>query len=154
MAPRTNTLRGDVSGGNTTLFKLKNGKYVRKRKVQGGNTNLYKLKKGKYIRKKLEGGGIFNTIIKHMSRHKGKILNVGRTVGKKLLKETESQLRKPKNQRLLKTVTDRVIEEVANKLDHQIPSEKKVVVLHLFEEIYYLLQKKKPKKSQGKKAKT
>ena len=125
MAPRTSTLRGDVSGGNTTLFKLKNGKYVRKRKVQGGNTNLYKLKKGKYIRKKLEGGGIFNTIIKHMSRHKGKILNVGRTVGKKLLKETESQLRKPKNQRLLKTVTDRLIEEVANKLDHQIPSEKK-----------------------------
>ena len=97
---------------------------MRKRKVQGGNTNLYKLKKGKYIRKKLEGGGIFNTIMKHMSRHKGKILNVGRTVGKKLLKETESQLRKPKNQRLLKTVTDRLIEEVANKLDHQIPSEK------------------------------
>ena len=65
MAPRTSTLRDDISGGNTTLFKLKNGKYVRKRKVQGGNTNLYKLKKGKYIRKKLEGGGIFNTIMKH-----------------------------------------------------------------------------------------
>ena len=48
MAPRTGTLRANISGGNTTLYKLKNGKYVRKRKeVQGGNTNLYKLKKGK-----------------------------------------------------------------------------------------------------------
>ena len=125
MAPRMSTLRGNISGGNTTLYKLKNGKYVRKRKeVQGGNTNLYKLKKGKYTRKKLEGGGIFNTIMKHISRHKGKVLNVGRAVGKKLLKETESQLKKKKNQRILKTVTDRLIEEVANKLDHQIPSEK------------------------------
>ena len=111
MAPRTiKSFADGLAGGNTNLFKLKNGKYVRKKKMQGGNTNLYKLKKGKYIRKNVEGGGIFSTIMKHVNRHKGKVLNVGRNVGKRLLEETKSQLKKPETRRLLETVTDRLID--------------------------------------------
>jgi hypothetical protein len=113
-----------IVGGNTTLFKLKNGKYIRRKKIGGGNTNLYHLKKGKYVRKKVQGGGIFGTIMKHVNQHKGKILSVGQSMGKKVLKEAKNQLQKPENRRLLNTVTDQLIDKVAGKLGEEPPSRK------------------------------
>ena len=117
MAPRGG--KECVSGGNTTLFKLKNGKYIRRKNITGGNTTpLFKLKKGKYVRREnVAGGGIFGTILKHVNRHKSKFLKMGSSVGKKVLKEAKTQLKKPENQKLLRNVTDHLIEKVTDKID-------------------------------------
>ena len=73
MAPRTG--KKTISGGNTTLYKLKNGKYVRRKNVD------------------VAGGGIFGNILKHVNRNKSKILKMGSSVGKKFLKEAKIQLK-------------------------------------------------------------
>ena len=125
MAPCIKKVSTSIAGGNTTLFKLKNGRYVRRKKIGGGNTNLYHVKRGKYVRKKVQGGGIFGSIMKHVNQHKGKILSVGKSMGKKVLKEAKSQLRKPENRKLLNTVTDRLIDTVANKLGDGSSSSKR-----------------------------
>ena len=89
-----------------------------KKCVSGGNTTLFKLKKGKYVRRKnVAGGGIFGTILKHVKRHKSKFLKMGSSVGKKVLKEAKTQLKKPENRKLLRNVTDHLIEKVADKID-------------------------------------
>ena len=93
MGPRKKT----ISGGNTTLFKLKNGKYVR--------------------RKAVTGGGLFGSILKHVNRNKSRILKLGSIAGKRVLKEAKTQLKKPENQKLLKSVTNHLIERVADKID-------------------------------------
>ena len=103
MAPRA--AGKNISGGNTTLFALKNGKYVR--------------------RKSIEGGGIFGSIMNHFGKNKAKYLKMGSKVGKRILKETKTQLRKPKNQKLLRNMTDHLIEKVADKLGHHPPGIKR-----------------------------
>lgn len=103
MSPRN--AKRSVSGGNTTLFTLKNGKYVR--------------------RKNIEGGGIFGNILKHFGKNKSKYIKMGSAVGKRVLKEAKSQLRKPENQKLLRKVTDHLIEKVASKIDQAPPRIKK-----------------------------
>ena len=103
MAPRA--AGKNISGGNTTLFALKNGKYVR--------------------RKSIEGGGIFGSIMNHFGKNKAKYLKMGSKVGKRILKETKTQLRKPKNQKLLRNMTDHLIEKVADKLGHSPPDIKR-----------------------------
>ena len=103
MAPRA--AGKNISGGNTTLFALKNGKYVR--------------------RKSIEGGGIFGSIMNHFGKNKAKYLKMGSKVGKRILKETKTQLRKPKNQKLLRNMTDHLIEKVADKLGHRPPDIKR-----------------------------
>ena len=103
MAPRGNCKK--LSGGNTTLFELKNGKYVR--------------------RKSIEGGGIFGRIMKHFGKNKAKYLQMGSKVGKRLLKETKTQLKKPENQKLLRNVTDHLIEKVADKFGQATPGIKR-----------------------------
>ena len=95
MAPRTG--KRSISGGNTTLYKLKNGKYVRRKNVD------------------VAGGGIFGNILKHVNRHKSKILKMGSSVGKKVLREAKTQLKKPENQKLLRNVADNLIEKVADR---------------------------------------
>ena len=103
MAPRGTGK--NLSGGNTSLFALKNGKYVR--------------------RKSIEGGGIFGSIMKHFGKNKSRYLKMGSKVGKRILKETKTQLRKPENQKLLRNMTDHLIEKVAGKLDHPPPGIKR-----------------------------
>ena len=50
---------------------------------------------------------------------------MGSAVGKRVLKEAKSQLRKPENQKLLRKVTDHLIEKVASKIDQAPPRIKK-----------------------------
>lgn len=100
MAPRK-----VISGGNTTLFQLKNGKYVK--------------------RKDVLGAGFFGNILKHVNKNKSKILSVGSKVGKRLVSEAKAQLRKPENQKLLKNVTDQLIEKVTDKIGRETPVRKK-----------------------------
>ena len=97
------------------------------------------------------GGDILSTFMKHVNQHKGKVLNVERTVGKQLLRETKNHLRKPKNQRLLKTVTDHLIDEVANKLDRAAPQKIKSVNSSLQNKLS--IMKKEAKKIAKKKSK-
>ena len=96
---------GFISGGNTTLFKMKNGKYVRKKNVSGG--------------------GILGNILKHVNKHKSKIMKIGTNVGKKVLKEAKSQLRKPENQKLLRKVANQLIEKVTDDIGQRGPIKRK-----------------------------
>ena len=90
----------------------------RKKSISGGNTTLFKLKNGKYVRRKsVTGGGIFSSILKHVNRNKSRILKLGSIAGKQVLKEAKTQLKKPENQKLLKNVTNQLIERVADKID-------------------------------------
>ena len=101
MSPR----KKPISGGNTTLFKLKNGKYVRRKSVTGGE--------------------LFDSILKHVNRNKSRILKLGSIAGKQVLKEAKTQLKKPENQKLLKNVTNHLIERVTDKIDSTSPRRRK-----------------------------
>ena len=98
----------------------------RKKPISGGNTTLFKLKNGKYVRRKsVTGGGIFGSILKHVNRNKSRILKLGSIAGKRVLKEAKTQLKKPENQKLLKNVTNHLIERVTDKIDSPPPSRRK-----------------------------
>ena len=98
----------------------------RKKSISGGNTTLFKLKNGKYVRRKsVTGGGIFGSILKHVNRNKSRILKLGSIAGKRVLKEAKTQLKKPENQKLLKNVTNQLIERVTDKIDSTPPRRRK-----------------------------
>lgn len=98
----------------------------RKKPISGGNTTLFKLKNGKYVRRKsVTGGGIFGSILKHVNRNKSRILKLGSIAGKQVLKEAKTQLKKPENQKLLKNVTNHLIERVTDKIDSTSPRRRK-----------------------------
>ena len=98
----------------------------RKKPISGGNTTLFKLKNGKYVRRKsVTGGGIFGSILKHVNRNKSRILKSGSITGKRVLKEAKTQLKKPENQKLLKNVTNHLIERVTDKIDSTSPRRRK-----------------------------
>ena len=98
----------------------------RKKPISGGNTTLFKLKNGKYVRRKsVTGGGIFGSILKHVNRNKSRILKLGSIAGKRVLKEAKTQLKKPENQKLLKNVTNHLIERVTDKIDSTSPRRRK-----------------------------
>ena len=53
----------------------------RKRPISGGNTTLFKLKNGKFVRRKsVTGGGIIGSILKHVNRNKSKILKLDQSL--------------------------------------------------------------------------
>ena len=98
----------------------------RKKPISGGNTTLFKLKNGKYVRRKsVTGGGIFGSILKHVNRNKSRILKLGSIAGKRVLKEAKTQLKKPQNQKLLKNVTNQLIDRVTDKIDSTPPRRRK-----------------------------
>ena len=98
----------------------------RKKPISGGNTTLFKLKNGKYVRRKsVTGGGIFGSILKHVNRNKSRILKLGSIAGKQVLKEAKTQLKKPENQKLLKNVTNQLIDRVTDKIDSTPPRRRK-----------------------------
>ena len=95
---------------------------VNKSRVSGGNTTLFKFKDGKYVRRKgVLGAGLFQNIFKHINKHKSKIVKIGSKLGKRVLIEAKTQLRKPENRKLLRNVTDQLIEKVANNIDQVAP---------------------------------
>ena len=86
-----------------------------KKSISGGNTALFRLKNGKYIKaKNITGAGIFSNIMKHVNRNKSKLLKIGSSVGAKVLNEAKTQLKKPENRKLLKNVADQLIDKVAD----------------------------------------
>ena len=88
-----------------------------KKSISGGNTALFRLKNGKYIKaKNITGAGIFSNIMKHVNRNKSKLLKIGSSVGAKVLNEAKTQLRKPENRKLLKNVADQLIDKVADNI--------------------------------------
>ena len=104
----------------------KSGNSVGMRCISGGNTTLFKLKNGKYVRRKnVGGGGIFGNILKHVNKHKSKIMKIGSNVGKKVLREAKSQLRKPKNRKLLRKVANQLIEKVTDDIGQRGPIRRK-----------------------------
>ena len=88
-----------------------------KKSISGGNTALFRLKNGKYIKaKNITGAGIFSNIMKHVNRNKSKLLKIGSSVGAKVLNEAKTQLKKPENRKLLKNVADQLIDKVADNI--------------------------------------
>ena len=66
-----------------------------KRILKGGNTTLFRLRKGKHIKRKdVLGGGIFSSIIKGISRQTPKLLKTGKVAGKAVLSIAKKELKK------------------------------------------------------------
>ena len=97
-----------------------------KKSIVGGNTALFVLKNGKYIKaKNITGGGIFGNIMKHINKHKSKLFKIGSSVGSKVLNVAKTQLKKPENRKLLKNVADQLIDKVADNISKKtVPDQK------------------------------